>query len=93
MKIDNWTVNPKVTEDVIVEAVERYRSSLDNPGFCLGSPLIPEPIRSISPQSKRNSDASLAPIHSPHGNVQLVDPTGGRSVVRALFGRHRADRE
>lgn len=35
MKIDNWTVNPKVTEDVIVEAVERYRSSLDNPGFCL----------------------------------------------------------
>ena len=35
MKIDNWTVNPKITEDVIVEAVERCRSSLDNPGFCL----------------------------------------------------------
>lgn len=35
MKIDNWTVNPKITEDVIAEAVERGMTGLDNPGFCL----------------------------------------------------------
>ena len=28
-------LHPSITLDRVVEAVERYHSSLDNPGFCL----------------------------------------------------------
>lgn len=35
MEIDGIVVNPKVTPEVVAEACERYRTSLDNPGFCL----------------------------------------------------------
>lgn len=28
-------LHPKITIQAIVEAVHRYRSTLDNPGFCL----------------------------------------------------------
>jgi len=33
LKRNLW--HKSLTDDVIVEAVERYQSSLDNPGFCL----------------------------------------------------------
>jgi len=35
MKIGGFEVHPSLTLDVIVEAVERQHSSLDNPGFCV----------------------------------------------------------
>lgn len=35
MKINGITVNPKVTEEVIMEAANRYQTTLDNPGFCI----------------------------------------------------------
>ena len=35
MEIDGVHVHPAVTLDVITEAVERYNTSLDNPGFCI----------------------------------------------------------
>ena len=28
-------IHPSITEDRVIEAVERYNSTLDNPGFCL----------------------------------------------------------
>lgn len=35
MKIDGINVHGSITEEKILEAAERYQSSLDNPGFCL----------------------------------------------------------
>ena len=39
MRIDGINVNPKVTEEVIMEACERQMTSLDNPGICLACGL------------------------------------------------------
>jgi hypothetical protein len=35
MKIGKTLVHASVTEDRIVEAVERHNTTLDNPGFCI----------------------------------------------------------
>lgn len=35
MKINGIEVNAKVTVEAVVEACERRRGSLDNPGFCI----------------------------------------------------------
>ena len=35
MKIDGINVSPKITEEVILEAMERRTTALDDPGFCI----------------------------------------------------------
>lgn len=35
MRVDGVRVNPKVTEEAILNAVERGMESLDDPGFCI----------------------------------------------------------
>lgn len=35
MKIDGIEVHPSVTPEVVMEAVHRHHTTLDNPGFCL----------------------------------------------------------
>lgn len=39
MTVDGIKVNPKVTAEAVVAAVERRRSTLDDPGFCLACGL------------------------------------------------------
>ena len=34
-RIDGWNVNPKVTQEAVIEAAEREMFGMDNPGFCL----------------------------------------------------------
>jgi hypothetical protein len=35
MKVDGREIHKSITEDLVVDAVERRMTSLDNPGFCI----------------------------------------------------------
>jgi hypothetical protein len=35
MKVDGREIHKSITEDLVVDAVERHMTSLDNPGFCI----------------------------------------------------------
>jgi hypothetical protein len=35
IEINGVPIHAKITADVLIEAAERHRSTLDNPGFCI----------------------------------------------------------
>jgi hypothetical protein len=51
MKIGGIEIHPSITIDVVVAAVERHNSSLDNPGFCIA---CGEEAFDCEPDARRN---------------------------------------
>jgi len=50
LRIDGIAVHASITADRVVEAVESYRTSLDNPGFCL---VCGEEAMGVEPDARR----------------------------------------
>lgn len=69
MKIDGMTVNPKITVDVITEAVERAMTSLDSPGFCL---LCGVENGGVEPDARGHACESCGAPKSVYGAEELL---------------------
>jgi hypothetical protein len=74
MKIDGQEVHRNITLGVVLEAVERHHSSLDNPGFCIA---CGEEVDGCEPDARQYECECCGEEKSVYGAEELLLHMGG----------------
>jgi hypothetical protein len=69
MKINGVKVHPRITEEVILEAVERSTTSLDNPGLCIA---CGEEVYGIEPDAEGYACEACGAEEAVYGAEELL---------------------